>query len=84
MPLDQSRPNSSSAAAPERQSGVQVFHSACPHDCPSTCALEVELAEATGEVRRSGGPPQRLLVASRSPGVSLDHVICLSPSPRSS
>jgi len=42
MPLDQSRPDSSNAAAPERQSGVQVFHSACPHDCPSTCALEVE------------------------------------------
>ncbi len=42
MPLDQSRPDSTDAEAPERESGVQVFHSACPHDCPSTCALEVE------------------------------------------
>lgn len=23
-------------------SAVRLFHSACPHDCPSTCALEVE------------------------------------------
>ena len=22
---------------------VKVGHSACPHDCPSTCALDVEL-----------------------------------------
>jgi anaerobic selenocysteine-containing dehydrogenase len=38
MPLDQNRTNT----APDDQIDVQVLHSACPHDCPSTCALEVE------------------------------------------
>ncbi|MCH8998171.1 MAG: hypothetical protein IID48_07865, partial [Proteobacteria bacterium] len=40
MPLD--------AAAPP-----EFRHSACPHDCPSTCALEVERLSATriGRVR---------------------------------
>ncbi len=34
-------------------SGKRVGYSACPHDCPSTCALEVELldARAIGRVR---------------------------------
>ncbi len=49
MPLDQNR----TEAAADDRAGVQVFHSACPHDCPSTCALEVErLDPATiGRVR---------------------------------
>jgi len=38
MPLDQNRTDS----GVESLRDVQVFHSACPHDCPSTCALEVE------------------------------------------
>ncbi|WP_299616630.1 molybdopterin-dependent oxidoreductase [Pelagibius sp.] len=44
MPLDAS-------AAPE------IFHSACPHDCPSTCALEVERLSRTkiGKVRGARG-----------------------------
>lgn len=29
--------------APVAKAGVRVGHSACPHDCPSTCALDVEL-----------------------------------------
>ena len=24
---------------------IRIGHSACPHDCPSTCALEVELLD---------------------------------------
>ena len=24
---------------------IRIGHSACPHDCPSTCALDVELLE---------------------------------------
>ncbi|TIP30382.1 MAG: hypothetical protein E5X67_02830 [Mesorhizobium sp.] len=24
----------------------RIGHSACPHDCPSTCALEVELLDS--------------------------------------
>ena len=34
----------SSDAAPRRhsKSGVELVHSTCPHDCPSTCALLVE------------------------------------------
>lgn len=44
MPLD-------APAAPE------IFHSACPHDCPSTCALEVERLSRTkiGKVRGARG-----------------------------
>ena len=32
---------------------LDIVHSACPHDCPSTCALEVERLDATriGKVR---------------------------------
>jgi anaerobic selenocysteine-containing dehydrogenase len=32
---------------------IQIGRSACPHDCPSTCALEVELLDARtiGRVR---------------------------------
>lgn len=38
MPLDQNRADT----VVDDRTDVQVFHSACPHDCPSTCALEVE------------------------------------------
>ncbi len=46
MPLD-------AASAPE------IRHSACPHDCPSTCALEVELLSdrRIGRVRGAKGHP---------------------------
>ncbi|SJM34966.1 hypothetical protein BQ8482_570023 [Mesorhizobium delmotii] len=27
------------------QPNLRIGHSACPHDCPSTCALEVELLD---------------------------------------
>jgi len=30
---------------PSRQSPVRIGASACPHDCPSTCALEVEILD---------------------------------------
>jgi anaerobic selenocysteine-containing dehydrogenase len=55
MPLDQSR----AANAGDTGADVQVFHSACPHDCPSTCALEVErLDPATiGRVRGASANP---------------------------
>ncbi|MGB0573004.1 MAG: molybdopterin-dependent oxidoreductase [Alphaproteobacteria bacterium] len=56
MPLDQTRPNKplDGADAPrETDAEAQVFHSACPHDCPSTCALEVErlTPQTIGRVR---------------------------------
>ena len=38
MPLDQNCTDT----GVDNVNDVQVFHSACPHDCPSTCALEVE------------------------------------------
>ena len=38
MPLDQTRP----ARGADRKARVEIVHSACPHDCPSTCSLEVE------------------------------------------
>ncbi len=31
-----------------------IFHSACPHDCPSTCALEIELGQ-DGQIDRVRG-----------------------------
>jgi anaerobic selenocysteine-containing dehydrogenase len=33
---------------------IEIFHSACPHDCPSTCALEVERL-GTSEIGRIRG-----------------------------
>ena len=30
----------------EAKAKIRIGHSACPHDCPSTCALEVELLDA--------------------------------------
>jgi anaerobic selenocysteine-containing dehydrogenase len=35
---------------------LEIVHSACPHDCPSTCALEVERLDAhrIGRVRGAG------------------------------
>ncbi|KQV11272.1 dehydrogenase [Rhizobium sp. Root1203] len=38
------------------KSDIKVGHTACPHDCPSTCALEVELTEdgRIGRVRGAG------------------------------
>src|SRR4029077_109999 len=37
------------------ETAVRIGASACPHDCPSTCALEVELIDARtiGRVRGS-------------------------------
>jgi anaerobic selenocysteine-containing dehydrogenase len=36
---------------------VEIVHSACPHDCPSTCALEVERLDShrIGRVRGASG-----------------------------
>ncbi|MEE3022183.1 MAG: hypothetical protein VX367_06000, partial [SAR324 cluster bacterium] len=36
---------------------VQWAHSTCPHDCPSTCALEVEVLDSKtiGRVRGRKG-----------------------------
>ena len=38
---------------PAFSSAVRIGHSVCPHDCPSTCALEVELLDdhTIGRVR---------------------------------
>lgn len=39
----------------KKNASVQIRHSTCPHDCPSTCALDVELLEngTIGRVRGS-------------------------------
>ena len=39
--------------APVKHAGIRIGHSVCPHDCPSTCALDVELLSDTriGKVR---------------------------------
>lgn len=38
---------------PSPKSNIKIGHSACPHDCPSTCALDVELLDerTIGRVR---------------------------------
>ena len=40
-------------ARPARSKPVRIAPSACPHDCPSTCALEVEVLDShtIGRVR---------------------------------
>jgi anaerobic selenocysteine-containing dehydrogenase len=38
------------------KSAIRIGHSACPHDCPSTCALEVELLD-NGTIGRVRGDP---------------------------
>ncbi|MDH3737930.1 MAG: molybdopterin-dependent oxidoreductase, partial [Alphaproteobacteria bacterium] len=55
MPLDQSRSDKSRA----NDAKVEIFHSACPHDCPSTCALEVERLDLNtiGRVRGAAANP---------------------------
>ncbi len=55
MPLDQSQSDKS----PANEAKVELFHSACPHDCPSTCALEVERIDAKtiGRVRGAADNP---------------------------
>ncbi|MCZ6453539.1 MAG: molybdopterin-dependent oxidoreductase, partial [Alphaproteobacteria bacterium] len=55
MPLDESRSDRSQAD----RAKVELFHSACPHDCPSTCALEVERLDAKtiGRVRGAADNP---------------------------
>ena len=55
MPLDQSRSDKSR----ENDAKVEIFHSACPHDCPSTCALEVERLDpkTIGRVRGAAANP---------------------------
>ncbi len=40
---------------PEDATNVEIIHSVCPHDCPSTCALEVERLDARTIGRVHGG-----------------------------
>src|ERR1043166_8541841 len=35
---------------------IRIGHSACPHDCPSTCALEVEILDDHTIGRLRGAP----------------------------
>ncbi len=53
MPLDPQTADSTAPSAP------QWLHSTCPHDCPSTCALEVEVLspERIGKVRGNRDNP---------------------------
>ncbi|MCY3831131.1 MAG: molybdopterin-dependent oxidoreductase [Rhodospirillaceae bacterium] len=52
MPLDSAHPAAGAAAAPAA-GAVATVRSACPHDCPSACALEVERLSPTriGRIR---------------------------------
>lgn len=40
----------------------RIGHSACPHDCPSTCALEIEIGE-DGRIGRVRGDPENSYTA---------------------
>jgi anaerobic selenocysteine-containing dehydrogenase len=44
------------ASLSRRKTGVDLYHSACPHDCPSTCALLVERKDAHTIGRIHGDP----------------------------
>src|SRR5499426_3005087 len=46
-PVDERRPMNA-------QTKIAIGHSACPHDCPSTCALDVELLP-NGKIGRVHG-----------------------------
>ena len=35
---------------------IRIGHSACPHDCPSTCALEIEVLDDRTIGRVLGAP----------------------------
>ena len=48
------------ARAKKSESGVTIVPSVCPHDCTSTCALEVERLDATRIGRVRGSHAQRL------------------------
>ncbi|MGE0253776.1 MAG: molybdopterin oxidoreductase family protein [Alphaproteobacteria bacterium] len=52
-PLDLTAP----LDAREARGKVEIHHSTCPHDCPSTCSLEVEKLDARtiGRVRGAAG-----------------------------
>ncbi|TDH38919.1 molybdopterin oxidoreductase family protein [Pseudohoeflea suaedae] len=53
-------------ASPIRSKGqaseVRIGHSACPHDCPSTCALDVEIL-GPGKIGRVRGAPDNSYTA---------------------
>ncbi|MEK9662339.1 MAG: molybdopterin-dependent oxidoreductase, partial [Alphaproteobacteria bacterium] len=53
MPLDETKVGRGADAAAK----VEIVHSACPHDCPSTCSLEVERIDAhtIGRVHGAAG-----------------------------
>src|SRR4030095_5738267 len=42
------------AGAKKKESGVTIVPSVCPHDCTSTCALDVERLDAR-RISRGGG-----------------------------
>ena len=44
------------------KSKPEIVHSACPHDCPSTCALEVEVLDGRSIGRVRGAEANRYTV----------------------
>lgn len=47
-------PISAKNAAPNAESATRIGHTVCPHDCPSACALEVDI-NADGRIGRVRG-----------------------------
>ncbi len=47
-------PISAKNAAPKAESATRIGHTVCPHDCPSACALEVDI-NADGRIGRVRG-----------------------------
>ena len=59
---------------------IRIAASACPHDCPSTCALEVEVLDSEADqfaspqrTRESQEKQRAVAKAGESVGLSLDH-----------
>src|ERR1700676_2457451 len=40
-----------------QQTKIDIRHSTCPHDCPSACALDVEVIDGSWAIVRTGGMP---------------------------
>jgi len=46
---------------------IAIRHSTCPHDCPSACALDVEVIDGSSIGRVRGSKQQTYTAASSAP-----------------
>ena len=56
VPLGYARAGAMNQPVRQPLQPIRIGHSACPHDCPSTCALEVEVLDDRTIGRVRGAP----------------------------